>query len=80
LRAQPVAGTGRRNRAVGSLRAVLVTMLLVSIRRAREMGRAMDARGGWHATMQGKARLGSVDVAALLGIGASALVTVLFLR
>jgi energy-coupling factor transporter transmembrane protein EcfT len=80
LRAQPVVGTGRRNRAAGSLRAVLVTMLLVSIRRAGEMGRAMDARGGWHATMRGKARLGAGDAAALLLLGAVALVTVVFLR
>jgi energy-coupling factor transport system permease protein len=80
LRAQPVAGTGRRNRAVGSLRAVLVTMLLVSIRRAGEMGRAMEARGGWHATMRGEARPGKGDVGALLLVGAAAVVTVTLLR
>jgi energy-coupling factor transporter transmembrane protein EcfT len=80
LRALPAAGTSHRNRATGSLRAVLVTMLLVSIRRAGEMGRAMEARGGWHASMRGSARLGKGDVVALLLIGAGAVVTVTLFR
>jgi energy-coupling factor transporter transmembrane protein EcfT len=80
LRAQPAQGANRRNRAAGSLRAVLVTMLLVSIRRAQEMGGAMEARGGWHATTRGAARLGKGDLGALLVIATSALVALTVFR
>jgi energy-coupling factor transporter transmembrane protein EcfT len=80
LRAQPAAATGRRHRAAGSLRSVLVTMLLVSIRRAYEMGRAMEARGGWHATMRGSARLKMGDAVALVLVTTSALMAVLVLH
>jgi energy-coupling factor transporter transmembrane protein EcfT len=80
LRAQPAHGTNRRHRATGSLRAVLVTMLLVSIRRAHEMGQAMEARGGWQATTRGSARVGKRDVVALLIVGASALAAIVLLR
>jgi energy-coupling factor transporter transmembrane protein EcfT len=55
-------------------------MLLVSIRRAHEMGQAMEARGGWQATTRGSARVGKRDLVALFIVGASALTAIVLLR
>jgi energy-coupling factor transporter transmembrane protein EcfT len=80
LRVNAAPGTGRRTHAAGTLRSVLVTMLLVSIRRAHEMGQAIDGRGGWHATSRGPGRVGKGDALALTVVAGAAFVAFATLR
>jgi energy-coupling factor transporter transmembrane protein EcfT len=75
LRAQPEQGR-RGRRAVGSAFAMIETILVVSVRRAREMGDAIEARGGWSAPVDdaGPSWSDAVALAVVLAVGVVAVV------
>jgi energy-coupling factor transport system permease protein len=80
LRARPATGSRRRDRSAGGLFALLTTVIVVTIRRAREMGEAIDARGGWGAASAGTARLASRDAVALTLVLTVAAVSIAIVR
>ena len=61
---QPAETIGRRDR-IRELIDLLVASLVASLRRAREMGDAMEARGGPVGRRREKVRIGAVDILAV---------------
>jgi energy-coupling factor transport system ATP-binding protein len=78
LRAQPDRGR-RARRSAGSAFAMIETILVVSVRRAREMGDAIEARGGWSAPVD-DARPSWSDAVALALVVAVGVVAVVWFR
>jgi len=80
LRARPVEGPRRVRRGAAIAFNVIHTVLVVTVRRAREMGDAIDARGGWQPGPPGRVRLTAADAGALALIVAAAAVSIIFWR
>jgi energy-coupling factor transporter transmembrane protein EcfT len=66
LRADPARGPGRRHHTVASLLGLLATVVIVSMRRAREIGDAIEARGGWGGAIGDRARFTGRDAVTLV--------------
>ncbi len=77
LRARP---DGPRQRTtVGDAFSMITTILVVSMRRARDMGDAIEARGGW-SRPQDRARPHWADALTLLVVAATSVATIIWLR
>jgi energy-coupling factor transport system permease protein len=69
----------RRQTTVGDAFSMLVTILVVSMRRARDMGDAIEGRGGW-SRPEDQARLRWADALALLVVAATSTAVLIWLR
>jgi len=56
----------KANERIQEVRDLLIAALVSSLRRAREMGEAIDARGGPHGSPRDRVRIGMVDVVATM--------------
>jgi energy-coupling factor transporter transmembrane protein EcfT len=80
LRVNPPDDHGQRHRAAVGLLSLLATILVVSVRRAREVGDAIEARGGWGGAEGGRARFSWRDVVALAVVALAAATPLTVLR
>src|SRR5262249_39122056 len=78
LRARPHDGRHPVRRGVAEVFGLIHTALVVSTRRAREMGDAIDARGGWQPGPAPRAHLSLADAVAL-GLVVTAAAAAIFL-
>jgi energy-coupling factor transporter transmembrane protein EcfT len=78
-RLRAAADGPRRQTTVGDAFNMLATILVVSMRRARDMGDAIEGRGGW-SRPEDRTRLHRADALALLVIAATSTAVFLWLR